>query len=240
MPAEGWLNVQANQPPPAQGGGFMSQKSIVLANGPLDDLAPLRERLAAWGEAEVIAADGGARLAARLGLRPQIVIGDLDSLDPQERQALVEARVRLQASPADKDETDLELALRLAVAGGAEQIAVLGALGGRLDMTLANVLLLADDRLAGVEVQLWHGEQTAWIIRPPGGELPGRAGDSLSLIPLGGPAAGITTHNLAYPLLDETLSVGPARGLSNVIRTAPASVRLAAGRLLAVHTPGRA
>jgi thiamine pyrophosphokinase len=218
----------------------MSQKSIVLANGPLDDLAPLRERLAAWGEAEVIAADGGARLAARLGLQPEIVIGDLDSLDPQERQALVEAGVRLQASPADKDETDLELALRLAVAGGAEQVAVLGALGGRLDMTLANVLLLADDRLAGVEVQLWHGEQTAWIIRPPGGELPGQAGDSLSLIPLGGPAAGITTHNLAYPLLDETLSVGPARGVSNVIRAAPASVRLAAGRLLAVHTPGRA
>jgi thiamine pyrophosphokinase len=134
----------------------MSQKTIVLANGTLDDPAPLRKRLMAWGEAEVIAADGGARLAASLGLRPQIVIGDLDSLDPQDRQVLTEAGARLQASPADKDETDLELALRLAVAGGAEQVAVLGALGGRLDMTLANLLLLADDRLAAGRLLAVH------------------------------------------------------------------------------------
>ena len=218
----------------------MSQKTIVLANGTLDDPAALRKRLVAWDGAEVIAADGGARLAASLGLLPEIVIGDLDSLGPQDRQVLSEAGARLQASPADKDETDLELALRLAVAGGAKHVAILGALGGRLDMTFSNLLLLADDRLAGVQVQLWHGEQTAWIIRPPGGELLGQVGDTLSLIPLGGPAAGITTHNLAYPLLDETLSVGPARGLSNVIRAAPANIQLAAGRLLAVHTPGRA
>src|SRR3990172_3932070 len=110
---------------PRPRGGFMSQKTIVLANATLDDPETLRKRLMAWGGAEGIGAHGGARLAARLGLQPEIVIGDLDSLDPQDRQALAQAGVRLQASPADKDETDLELALRLAVAGGAQQVAVL-------------------------------------------------------------------------------------------------------------------
>ncbi len=218
----------------------MSKKAIVLANGTLDDPARLRRRVAAWGPAEVIAADGGVNCAAQLGLRPDVVIGDLDSLHPETRASLTQAGARLHPSPAEKDETDLELAVRLAVAGGAQQVAILGALGGRLDMTLANVLLLADDRLAGARVELWNEEQTAWIIRPPGGELLGQVGDTISLVPLGGPAAGITTHNLAYPLKGESLLVGPARGVSNLVRAVPAAVDLAAGWLLAVHTPGRA
>lgn len=218
----------------------MSHRAVVLANGSLGDPERLRQRLAAWGPAEVIAADGGAGLAARLELQPQVVIGDLDSLDPALRAALSASGARLQVSPAQKDETDLELAVHLAVGGGAGEVAILGALGGRLDMTLANVMLLADERLAGVRVELWHADQTAWIIRPPGADLPGRAGDTISLIPLGGPAEGVTTHNLAYPLQAETLPAGPARGVSNLIRAAPAAVELSAGRLLAVHTPGRA
>jgi thiamine pyrophosphokinase len=218
----------------------MSHRAVVLANGTLDDPARLRQRLAAWGADEVIAADGGARLAASLGLQPQHVIGDLDSLDADLRRSLSAAGVELHPAPADKNETDLELAVRLAVAGGAKEVVILGALGGRLDMTLANVMLLADDRLAGVRMELWHADQTAWIIRPPGGDLPGRVGDTISLIPLGDLAGGITTHNLAYPLKSESLPVGPARGVSNLIRAQPASLELSAGRLLAVHTPGRA
>lgn len=225
---------------PRLGGGCMPNKAIVVANGTLDDPARLRQRLAAWGPAEVIVADGGVLLAAQLELQPQVVIGDLDSLDPELRASLSAAGARFQATPAEKDETDLELAVWQAVAGGAEQVAILGALGGRLDMTLANVMLLADERLAGAHVELWRADQTAWIIRPPGGPLPGRVGDTISLIPLGGTASGMTTHNLAYPLKAESLPVGPARGLSNVIRQIPASVQLAAGLLLVVHTPGRA
>jgi thiamine pyrophosphokinase len=218
----------------------MSHRAVVLANGTLEDPEWLRQRVAAWGPAEVIAADGGAGLAARLDLQPQVVIGDFDSLDSGLRASLSAAGAQLQASPAEKDETDLELAVHLAVAGGADQVAILGALGGRLDMTIANMMLLADDRLAGVRVELWHADQTAWVIRPPGAELPGRAGDTISLIPLGGPASGITTHNLAYPLRAETLPIGPARGVSNLIRAEPAAVELSAGCLLVVHTPGRA
>lgn len=218
----------------------MDKRAIVLSNGTIDDPALLRRRLAGWGHAAVIAADAGLRHAGPLGLAADLVVGDFDSLDAGRRAGLEAAGVEVHPLPPAKDETDLELALLEAVARGAEQIVVLGAIGGRLDMTLANLLLLTHPRLAGVRVEVWHDAQTAWLIRPPGEDVSGQPGDTLSLIPLGGDAHGVTTTAMAYPLIDEVLAYGPARGVSNVLTDARAHVALRAGLLLAVHTPGRA
>jgi len=138
--------------------------------------------------------------------------------------------------PTHKDETDLELALVQAVRRGADRLVVVGALGGRLDMTLANLHLLAHPALEGCRVEVWHGNQTARVLRPPGGEITGRPGDTVSLIPLDGDAAGVTTRGLAYALRDQPLAFGAARGLSNSMATTTARVVLARGLLLAVHT----
>lgn len=215
----------------------MRQRVILLANGDIQDYELLRRRLQPLKAAEVIAADGGSRHAPLLGLQVGMLIGDLDSLEPVARSALAKAGARTHPVSPQKDEIDLELALLYAAEEGATHIVVLGATGGRFDMTLANVLLLTHPRLASVRVELWHGRQSAWLIRPPGGSVEGRAGDTLSLIPLNGDALGITTYNLAYPLRDESLVFGPARGVSNTLTAPEARLELRSGVLLAVHSP---
>ncbi|GAB4475770.1 MAG: thiamine diphosphokinase [Anaerolineae bacterium] len=213
-------------------------RAVILSNGPLEDTVVLRKRLAPVTIDLVIGADAGSFHAAALGLRLDMVVGDMDSL--HEHGETLPGDAALIASPAEKDETDLELALLEAVRCGADELVLLGVMGGRLDMALANILLLLHPALDGVRVFIWHGQQTAWLIRPPGGVIRGRPGDTLSLIPLGAAVEGITTNGLRYPLKDEALLLGPARGLSNVLTEPSAQVDVRNGLLLAVHTPGRA
>lgn len=218
----------------------MAGRAIVLSNGDLHHPDILGQRLADHVAGLVIAADGGSHHADVLGLRVDVLIGDFDSINPAHRTRLEAAGTRLEARPPDKDETDLELALLYAAHQGADPIIVLGTLGGRLDMTLANLLLLSHPALSALRVEIWHDWQTAWLIRPPGDTVQGQPGDTLSLIPLGADAIGVTTHHLKFPLHHETLASGPARGVSNVMAAPTARVELKAGLLLAVHTPGRA
>ncbi len=218
----------------------MKKQAIVLTNGHIDDPSTIRLRLEQWAKADIIAANGGSLHAETLGLPLHAVIGDLDSLSEESIAALTAQGTYIQTSPSEKDETDLELALIYAAEQGAKEIVVLGAFGGRLDMSIANLFLLTHPELAEVRIEIWNGNQTAWIIRPPGDEIQGQVGDTLSLIPLMGEAKGVTTRNLAYPLKDERLPAGPSRGLSNVLTGSPASIKLQDGILLAVHTPGRA
>jgi thiamine pyrophosphokinase len=218
----------------------MEKHAIVLTNGLIEDPAIIRSRLKDWPQAVVIAADGGSLHAETLGLKIHAVIGDLDSMSDERLETLTAQDILIQRSPSEKDETDLELALLYALQQGVEKIVVLGALGGRVDMSIANLLLLTHPRLALIHIEIWNGNQTAWIIRPPGDEIQGQVGDTLSLIPLNGPARGVTTQNLAFPLCDEMLPAGPSRGLSNVLSGAKASIELKEGILLAVHSPARA
>jgi thiamine pyrophosphokinase len=209
--------------------------ALVLVNGELYRPDILRERLRRETFDEVWGVDGGSRHADALGVRITTVIGDLDSLDEAELTAL--GGVEVLRFPADKNETDLELALLEAVARGAGKIVLTGMTGGRLDMTLSNLLLLAHPDLAGCRIEVWHGAQTARVLRPPGGEITGHPGDTVSLVPLAGDAGGIATEGLRYRLHDEPLSFGAARGLSNLMEAMTARVKLTQGLLLAVHTP---
>ncbi len=218
----------------------MPQTTIILANGQLSEPDVIRRHLADLDTGPVIAADGGSVHAEALGLALDAVIGDMDSIPGSLREKLEAQGTTFNQSPSHKDETDLELALLYAIDQGAQSIVILGALGGRLDMSIANIMLLTHPRLITVHIELWVGNQTVWLIRPPGQELTGEPGDTLSLIPLGGDAQGVSTHRLAYPLVDETLVFGPARGVSNVFEGHTARVDLRKGLLLAVHTPGRA
>ena len=146
-------------------------------------------------------------------------------------------------APAAKDETDLELALAHALAREPHEIVICAALGGRADHMLANVLLLARPALTGRRVMLVDGRESIRLLRERVGEaapaqleLPGASGDLLSLLPLGGNAIGVTTEGLQYPLHDETLFLGQARGVSNVFTGTRARVTLRRGSLLVIHT----
>lgn len=185
----------------------------------------------------IIAADGGARRLLDLGITPHYLVGDLDSL-PQETVArLTSAGCQLQRHPADKDATDTELAIALALDQGATHIDLVGATGGaRLDHSLANVLLLAADWPAGVRLRLVEATATALVVRAGQSvDVPGAVGDIVALLPLAGPACGITTRGLQYALAGEDLAFGRARGVSNVLTAPVASISLAAGLLLVIH-----
>jgi thiamine pyrophosphokinase len=211
--------------------------AIILANGILEDAPRIRDRVRQLKEFRVFAADGGSHHAENLGLTVEKVIGDLDSLGEMTREKLAQAGVSFDTHPAMKDETDLELTLLYVQKLGFSRVILLGALGGRVDMMLTNIQLLAHSAFQDLKLEIWHGSQTAWVQRPPGAELPGIVGDTISLIPLAGPAEGITTEHLLYPLHSETLFPGPGRGISNVIEQTNAHLTLSAGMLLVVHTP---
>ena len=213
------------------------RRALILANGDLGDPNLLRRRLQPLAFDLVIAADGGTRHAAAVGRTVDLVVGDFDSLPADERARWSERGATFAHHPAEKDETDLELALLEAARRGATEMVVLGAVGGRLDMTLANVGLLLHPSLQGLAIHLWNGEETAHLLLPPGGEIPGEIGDRVSLIPLGGEATGITTYGLTFPLSREALPVGPARGISNRVASSHSRVELATGALLIVHAP---
>lgn len=213
----------------------MAGRAVVIAHGDLEVTPEVEEAVA--GAGLIVAADGGAMAALAQGWWPHILAGDLDSVSPEAR-ALVEAhgaRV-LQYSPR-KDETDTELAIRAALAEGADEVYLLGATGGRLDHALANIFLLAMDDLAGARITLLAGRQRLFVIRDRA-DIHGRPGDLVSLLPIGGDATGIRTTGLEYALHGETLPFGIPRGISNVLTGSHATVEVERGILLAVVTPG--
>jgi thiamine pyrophosphokinase len=208
-------------------------RAIIIAAGQAGDEGWRRwVREGDW----IVAADGGAGRALGWGLTPDLVIGDMDSLSDQDRAQLAELGCRFIEHPRAKDETDLELALRHAARSGAEEIVILGALGGRLDHTLSNVLLLALPDLAGIGVRLVDGLGVAMLVRS--GEtvtLGGSRGDSVSLLPLGGDVYGVTTRGLAWALDGETLVFGFSQGVSNEMVSLTAEIEVGEGTLLVVH-----
>jgi len=208
-------------------------RAIVFANGEFTHRQQAREMLHPGDR--IIAADGGTRHALSIDVIPHTVIGDLDSLSAADRAHVEAAGARIIPFSPHKDETDLELALLHAVEEGATEIVVLAALGGRLDQTIANVLLLALPALRALDVRIVDGPQEAFLIHSAR-RIAGQPGDTLSLIPLGGDATGVTAQGLEWPLHDETLRFGPARGVSNVLTEQEAHVHVEHGLLLCIVT----
>jgi thiamine pyrophosphokinase len=183
----------------------------------------------------LIAADGGLDHLLTLGRTPDVVIGDLDSATKEALAAARQAEVEVLVHPAEKDETDLELALRYAAAFDDQEIIVLGSLGGRLDQSLANVFLLIAPFLHGRRVKIVEPNQEAWIMSAGENHISGSVGDRVSLLPLGGDARIKQTTGLAWPLVDEPLLQGMSRGISNRLIAETATVEIAKGTLLCVH-----
>lgn len=182
----------------------------------------------------IVAADGGSVHLERWGIAPHLIVGDLDSLEPEARSRI--SRLRVERHPAEKDKTDTELALDRALASGATEIVLLGALGGRrMDHAVANTLLLARPD-ASARMRLVRGTVSMRVIRD--GEragLSGGPGDLVTLVALGEEAAGVETQGLRYPLRSEPLRLGSSRGVSNEIARTGASVTVARGVLLVVE-----
>jgi thiamine pyrophosphokinase len=222
-------------------------RALVLADGAAATRRSLDRAWPGWcdGIDLVVAADGGARLAGPLEVTIDRWVGDGDSIDPASLERLRERGVAVTLAERDKDASDAELAILEALSAGATDITVVGALGGpRLDHALANIGLLSLAAIAQVPMRLLDPSARVSLIRAPGPggepvrvELRGRPGDVVSLLSMGGDVEGVTTERLRYPLNDEPLPAGPARGLSNVRLAEVAAVIVRRGHLLVVESP---
>ena len=211
--------------------------ALIVADGDVPTRADV-ERLLGCSPQLVIAADGGATKAEALGYPARVVVGDADSLAPAQIEKLRATGAEVVIHPAAKDESDTELALNEALARGATRIVIVGAFGGkRLEHTLANILLLASERLKGRDICLADGTSTLRVMHDNESlEIAGEPHDFVSLLPLTKHVSGVTTGGLRYALTRETLEQGPARGLSNELDGASATVHIHQGRLAVVHT----
>ena len=213
-------------------------QAMVVAAGDLD---PSDATLVESAEL-LIAVDRGAVWLAARSLRPDLLVGDLDSVPEDVVSRLATAGVEVDRRAVDKDASDTELAIERAVDAGATRITLLGALGGRrLDHELANLLLLADPRWRGtaVDLRIVRGGTTVRALH--GGDslvLEGATGETVTLLPIGADAHGVRTAGLRFPLAGESLEIGRSRGLSNQIVATPASVSLAGGTLIVIETEG--
>jgi thiamine pyrophosphokinase len=183
----------------------------------------------------VIAADSGYALADGLGIDVDLVVGDLDSIEATDLVSAESDGVPVHAHPADKDATDLELALLAAVERGADRIVVAGGGAGRLDHLLGVAMLLGDDRWAGVAIE-WHaGTEVAHVVRD-NMLLDVEPGDIVSLVPIIDCEVSIT--GTRWALDHERLRRGTTRGVSNEATDDTVTVIAHAGVVFAVTTRG--
>ncbi len=200
---------------------------IVFANGVMHSHFTLEN------DDVLIAADGGLRHCLDLGLKPAILIGDMDSIDEGDLAALEPSDTQILRYPTQKDFTDLELALQHALKLGADEIVIVAALGARWDQTIANLLLPAS--FPSVKISLLDGSQEIHYIRAGEKlEIHGRPGDMVSLIPLAGTAHGVTSEHLEYPLRGGELTFGSTRGISNVLLEETGAISINGGLLLCI------
>lgn len=206
--------------------------AVIVAGSAME--GPLDQEILAQSDL-LIAADGGAEALLAEGRRPDVLVGDMDSISDEGLEALRKLGTEMVVLPRAKDETDLEMALRLAVERGATRLTVFGALGGpRLDHLVATMLLLTAPWLSEREARLvdpWH---EVFLARGDA-VIEGRPGDTVSLLPLTPSVEGIVTEGLAYPLRNEALYQRAARGVSNELASGRARIRHGQGDLLVIH-----
>jgi len=209
------------------------ERAVIFTNGEAANI----KRLGAMLQPNdlLIAADGGLHHLMQLGKWPQLLIGDLDSVQLEEIEQARQNGVSILQYPVHKNETDLQLAIDYAVQASCISIVIAAAFGGRLDQTLGNIFLLTQPALQNLDVRLDDGHDEVFLIRTTA-EITGQTGDTISLIPYGEPAMNVKTDNLRYPLHFETLYSDKTRGISNVMEANHAQVSLSKGILICIHT----
>lgn len=209
----------------------MPDTVLILAGGN-EPSPPVRRALPP--AAMCLAADSGIDHARALGLVPDVIVGDFDSVSDEGLAWAETAGARVVRHPPSKAETDLEIALAEAVATDPDRVVVVGIGGGRVDHLLANFMVLASSRFAGTRVDAMVDTALVSVVHSRRA-LRGAPDELLSLLPIGGPAEGVTTSGLGYSLDGETLHATATRGVSNYFVGTEAEVSLAEGTLLAVQ-----
>jgi thiamine pyrophosphokinase len=211
----------------------MMKRAIIFYNGDLSNLQKAKQYINSTDF--IVCADGGANHATKLGIKPDVIIGDFDSLPEIEQKKFAKQKVQFITFEREKDETDSELAIQFAIKKGFKTILIFGLFGSRIDHMLTNIFSLDFVSSINVNVTMIEGNQEIRVIKNKI-KLYGKKNDLVSLIPLKGDAKQVTTKNLQYPLKNETLKFGYSRGISNVFTKATAEISLREGSLLVIHS----
>lgn len=207
---------------------------FIIAGGQIQDLEFLRSRINEMSPEAIICADGGARHMEALGLVPAMIIGDMDSAPPDLLRRFAHEGALIRRYPAEKDETDTELAFQAALDLHPAEIWIFGALGYRLDHTLANLSLLLKGEKGKVPVRLLDEWSEVFLVTETCA-VEGTVGQTVSLLPFYGPATGVTLSGFAYPLKEGTLSMEAPFGISNRLVSARGTIAVRSGRLIVIR-----
>lgn len=219
------------------GGGILQgrdQSIVIVSGGRLGDLDFFRKKTAQAGGRLLIACDGGARHLTAAEMTPDVVIGDMDSLHPGQLADFEGQGVKMIQHPTSKNFTDTALALDYALGLKPKKIDIWGAQGGRLDHTLANIHLLIRGKEAGIPVRLVD-EYAEVRIAVDEIRFVDAVGCLVSLIALSPVVEDVTLEGFEYALTHECLTMGESRGISNVMISSPAFIRVGAGNLLVIR-----
>lgn len=212
----------------------MKRVVFIICGGPIGDLSFLQTQRERYRPVCLICADGGARHIHALGLTPDLIVGDMDSLDGKLQRAFTTQGSRILRYPEAKDETDSQLALEMAFMMSPDEIRIYGALGARIDHTLANLTLLTAAADRGIEAHLLDEWCEILLVRRMA-VIVGEIGQTVSLFAFGGDAAGVTLEGFEYPLRDATISVSRPIGISNRLTAAQGTISVESGDLIAVR-----
>lgn len=179
-----------------------------------------------------IAVDMGMNVFHRLGIKPDVLVGDLDSISPDTDIEGVE----LHKFPYDKDKTDTELAIDYCRDNGFLHIDILGGIGDRLDHTLANAYLLVYANKPNNQVRLLNGTNTIYLLTGTKAiEIEGTKNDIISLIPITEKIEGLTISGCRWNLKQGSVSQGRTHGISNCLKNTTASLSITEGMAFVFH-----
>jgi thiamine pyrophosphokinase len=212
---------------------IVSKQIVIVSGGCLGDQSFFQKKIAQMENYLIICCDGGMRHLQQTGIKPDVIIGDMDSIDPAQLESHSRRGIKIIKCPANKDFTDTELALDYAINLKPEAIYIWAALGGRLDHILANVFLLAKGKAVSIKTYLIDEYCEAFLLNG-NATFSKSAGQNVSLIALSPQVEGITLRGFLYSLDDATLRMGESRGVSNIIKEDNATISVRSGNLLVI------
>lgn len=201
-------------------------KCIIIANGDLEYTSDIYHLIK--NAQLIISADGGAKHLRALNILPHVMMGDFDSISPEDKLFFKKKHVKIFTFPSKKNHTDSELCVSWALENNATDITLLGVTGSRMDHTLANIFLLK--RLARLHIpgRIINKNNEIHIVTDFI-EIQGRPKDFLSIIPVTEKVTGVTLKGLEYPLKNATMEMGSSLGISNSFKGTTASVSIKKG-----------
>ncbi|MEN6321490.1 MAG: thiamine diphosphokinase [Syntrophaceae bacterium] len=212
----------------------MKKIVFILTGGQIRDLTFLQSKVAELNPIEIICADSGADHAYAIGIVPQVIIGDMDSLRPAILEYCKEQGSRIIRYPEAKEETDTQLALEYAINLAPDEVYVFGAFGSRIDHVLGNMSLMIFGAKKGMQVKLVDEWCEAFVITD-GCVIDGEIGQTVSLLPFSDVVTGITLDGFEYPLHNGMMEMGQPYGISNRLAAARAVISIHSGFLLVVR-----